>query len=310
MDNMQVKILGCGSATPTPRHNTSSQVVGFRSASYMIDCGEGTQTQMVRFGMSLHRVTDIFLSHLHGDHCLGLIPMLSTMALHQKGGTVTIHTYAEGERVFRPMIDFFVGPADFDIRFNIVDTRQRNLLLETRGLTVESFPLYHRVPTMGFLFREKPKPRHLRGDMLEFYGVPVYARNAIKNGADFVTPDGVTVANERLTTDPSPSASYAYCSDTVYDPRVAEAVRGVDVLYHEATYEGQFAEKARNRGHSTALEAARVARDAGVGRLVLGHFSKAADEEEILRQAREIFPATILAREGLSINVEAAGNRP
>lgn len=269
----------------------------------MIDCGEGAQLQMLKMGLSPHRLTNIFLSHLHGDHCLGLIPMLSSMALHQKGGTVTIHTIAEGERILRPMIDFFVGPADFEIKFNIVDSYKRNLLLETKGLIVESFPLFHRVPTMGFKFSEKPKPRHLVGDMLEFYNVPVYQRNAIKNGADFVRPDGTIVENARLTTAPDPSASYAYCSDTVFNKRVVKAVDGVDTIYHEATYEAANAEKARNRGHSTSVDAATVALEAGAKRLVIGHFSKAADESVILSEAKAIFPETILAYEGMRLDI-------
>lgn len=298
-DNLKVNILGCGSAAPTLRHSTSCQIVDYRSALYMIDCGEGTQTRMLRSKLSPHKLTHIFLSHLHGDHCFGLLPLLSTMALKQKGGEVVIHTSPEGEKIFAPMIDFFIGSADYKITFNAVDPAKRHLLVETGGLTVESFPLYHRVPAMGFLFREKPKLRHLRGDMLEFYNIPIYARNAIKNGSNFIMPDGTVIPNERLTTDATPSVSYAYCSDTVFNPKIAADVEGVDLLYHEATYEAEYAQKARSRGHSTAEEAARIAKMANVGRLILGHFSSAADEERILHQAREIFPATDLANEGL-----------
>lgn len=298
-DNLTLNILGCGSATPTPRHNTSAQIIDYRSAFYMIDCGEGTQKQMIAMGLSPHRITHVFLSHLHGDHCLGLVPMLSSMALHNKGGEVVVHTSPDGERIMRPMINFFVGDAPFEVRFNTVDPRKPNRLLETGGLTVDSFPLYHRVPTMGFLFCEKMKPRHLRGDMLEFYQVPVYARAALKAGADFVKPDGSVVENSRLTTDPSPSRSYAYCSDTMFNPAVAEAVAGVDLLYHEATYDASAGKKATARGHSTSEEAARIAAMAGVGTLMLGHFSKAADERLILKEARAIFPDSMLASEGM-----------
>lgn len=303
MDKMILNILGCGSASPTLRHNTSCQIIDYRGALYMIDCGEGAQLQMMRMGLSAHKLTDIFLSHLHGDHCLGLIPLLSTMGLHQKGGKVTIHTSAEGERVLKPIIDYFVGPVDFTISFNTVDPLQPNRLLETRGLTVESFPLYHRVPTMGFLFRERPKPRHLKGDMADFYKIPPYRRTAIKNGEDYVTPEGKVIANHLLTTDPSPSTSYAYCSDTIRSERVAKAVAGVANIYHEATYEAANKLKARHRGHSSADEAAEIAVKAGAKRLILGHFSKAADEKKILLEAQEIFPNTILAYEGLKLEL-------
>ncbi|MCM1110637.1 MAG: ribonuclease Z [Clostridium sp.] len=303
METMTLDILGCGSASPTRRHNPAGQILEYRGSYYMIDCGEGSQKQMAVMGLSPHKIQHIFLSHLHGDHCLGLVPLLSSMGLHQKGGTVTIHTFAEGVDIFRRMIDFFCGKPDFDIRFETIDPDSPSLLLETKGMTVESFPLRHRVPDVGFIFREKPKPRHLLGDMLEFYNVPLYQRNAIKLGADFTTADGRVIPNSRLTTDPSPSVSYAYCSDTAFDQRTAEYVDGVDLLYHEATYGDVDLAKAAPRGHSTARQAAEIARLAGVGRLLLGHFSKASDEEQLLREAREVFPATELACEGMRIEI-------
>lgn len=258
---------------------------------------------MMSMGLSMHRVKHVFLSHLHGDHCLGLVPMLSTMALHDKGGTVTIHTFAEGERILRRMIDFFCGPADFDIQFDIIDPSVRQTVLETRGLTVESFPLYHRVPCVGYIFREKEKPRHLRADMLDFYKVPLYIRKDLAAGADLVLPDGRVVANSRLTTDPTQSVSYAYCSDTMFDRRVAEAVRGIDVLYHEATYTDEKASNAAPRGHSTAREAAQIASLAGAKRLVIGHYSRSTDMAVAESEAREVFQDTVAANEGMKIKV-------
>lgn len=303
MDEMNVYILGCGSASPTTRHNPSAQVIEYRGSLYMIDCGEGAQRQMMSMGLSMHRVKHVFLSHLHGDHCLGLVPMLSTMALHDKGGTVTIHTFAEGERILRRMIDFFCGPADFDIQFDIIDPSVRQTVLETRGLTVESFPLYHRVPCVGYIFREKEKPRHLRADMLDFYKVPLYIRKDLAAGADLVLPDGRVVANSRLTTDPTQSVSYAYCSDTMFDRRVAEAVRGIDVLYHEATYTDEKSSNAAPRGHSTAREAAQIASLAGAKRLVIGHYSRSTDMAVAESEAREVFQDTVAANEGMKIKV-------
>lgn len=298
-----LNILGCGSATPSLRHLPSCQVIEYRGQLMMIDCGEGAQLSMRRMGLKFSRLTHIFISHLHGDHCLGLPGLLSTLSLHQKGGIVTIHTFAEGAEMFRNIMDFFCRERTFDLQFDILDPQQPQVALDMPSLTVETFPLRHRVPTVGFLFREKPKPRHIVGDMVKFYNVPVSQMKAIRDGADFITPEGVTVPNARLTTDADPSKSYAYCSDTMYLPSLAGTVKGVDLLYHEATYADDCAVKARERFHSTASEAARIARDAGVGHLLLGHFSKSyADETQHLAEARAIFPDTTIAREGLRVS--------
>lgn len=302
MSEFTLNILGCGSATPSLRHLPACQVIDYRGSLMMIDCGEGAQLSMRRMGLKFSRLNHIFISHLHGDHCLGLPGLLSTLALHQKGGTLTVHTFADGAEMFGRIMDFFCRERTFDLQFNILDPSRRQVALDTPSLTVEAFPLRHRVPCVGYLFREKPKPLHLRGDMVKFHNIPVSQLKAIKEGADFVTPEGIVVPNNRLTTPADPAVSYAYCSDTIYDPTLAETVKGVDLLYHEATYADDCAQKARERFHSTASEAARVARDAGAGRLLLGHFSKAyPNEEQHLAEARAIFPATDIAREGLTI---------
>ncbi len=303
MANFQVNILGCGSATPSVRHMPACQVIDFRDRLFMIDCGEGAQLQMMRQRLKFSRLSHIFISHLHGDHFLGLPGLLSTLALHEKGGTLTIHTFDEGARILRQIMAVFCRETSFEINYNII-TPSRAVIFEDHAITVETFPLYHRVPCAGFKFTEKPKPRHLRGDMIRFYNIPVSRLEDIRHGADYITPDGTVIANDRLTTPADRSASYAYCSDTVYNPAVADDVRGVDVLYHESTYADDFAAKAAPRGHSTAREAGRIAAAAGVGRLVLGHYSKAYDSEEpFLREASEEFPDVIAAREGMKIDL-------
>lgn len=302
MSEFTLNILGCGSATPSLRHLPACQVIDYRGSLMMIDCGEGAQLSMRRMGLKFSRLNHIFISHLHGDHCLGLPGLLSTLALHQKGGTLTVHTFAEGAEMFGRIMDFFCRERTFDLQFNILDPSRRQIALDTPSLTVEAFPLRHRVPCVGYLFHEKPKPLHLRGDMVKFHNIPVSQLKAIKEGTDFITPEGVVVPNNRLTTPADPAVSYAYCSDTIYDPALAETVKGVDLLYHEATYTDDCAQKARERFHATASEAARVARDAGAARLLLGHFSKAyPNEEQHLAEARAIFPATDIAREGLTL---------
>lgn len=303
MADFKVNILGCGSATPSLRHMPSCQVVDHRDRLMMVDCGEGAQLAMRRMRLKYSRLNNIFISHLHGDHCLGLPGLLSTMALHDTEGTVTVHTFAEGAELFERIINFFCRERSYDLRFNIIKP-EHAVIYEDKSLTVETFPLYHRVPCVGYIFREKPKLRHINREMVDFYKVPVAMMHSIKEGADFVLPDGTVVANGRLTTPAEPAHSYAYCSDTVYNPLVAEAVKGVDVVYHEATYTDDDAEKARQRGHSTAGEAAKIALEAGAKKLIIGHYSKSyADESGHIADGRRIFPDTIAANEGLTIDI-------
>lgn len=304
MPGFDVHILGCGSATPSLRHLPACQVVDFRGRLLMIDCGEGAQLSLRRQSLKFSRITDIFISHMHGDHFLGLPGLLSTLALHQTGGTVTVHIAPDGAELLQRIMAVLCRETSFELRFDVFDPAAGGVLLDTDSLTVTAFPLYHRVPCCGFRFDEKPKARHIRGDMVRFHNVPVYRMAEIKAGADFVTPDGRVVPNELLTTDADPSVSYAYCSDTVFDPRVARAVTGVDVLFHESTYGDDQSHKAAPRGHSTARQAAEIARMARVGKLVLGHFSKSyTDESALVEQARQIFPDTIAAREGMTLHL-------
>ena len=303
MAQFEIDILGCGSATPSAIHHPSCQVVNFRGRLMMIDCGEGAQVMMRKMKLSFARLSHIFISHMHGDHVFGLPGLLSTMALHDKQGAVDIYLPAEGLEVMQAITSYFCRESPFEIRFHPL-TGSGGEIYADHALTVTAFPLYHRVDCYGYLLRERPKERHLRGDMVEFYNVPISRRQAIKHGEDFVTPDGIVIENARLTTDPDPSVSYAYCSDTMYDERVAEAVKGVDMLYHESTYDDAFAAQARERGHSTAREAAKIARMAGAKSLLLGHYSKRYQSADLLlEQAREEFQPVIAANEGMRIEL-------
>lgn len=304
MAKFQVNILGCGSATPTRRHQPSCQVVDFRDKLFMIDCGEGAQRQFRMMGLKFSRLRHIFISHLHGDHLFGLPGLLSTMDLHQEEGTVTIHIFPDGARLLRDWLGYFCHGGGMKIEYDIITPGERRIIYEDHALTVETFPLYHRTDCTGFIFREKPKPRHINGEMARFYNVPLYMMQRLRDGEDYVTPKGETIPNARLTSDPDPAVSYAYCSDTAFDPRVADSVRGVDTVYHEATYDDSLTATAAERGHSTARQAARIAALAGAKRLIIGHFSKRYNSEEILlAQAREEFPAVTLADEGLRVDL-------
>lgn len=302
----QLHILGCGSATPSLRHMPSSQVVEHRGKLFMIDCGEGAQLQMMRYGLKFGKLNNIFISHLHGDHFLGLPGLISTMALHEKGSALTVHIAREGAELIESMMKFLVGDTPFSLRFNIIDPEARKqLLYEDSSLTVTSFPLYHRVPAVGFLFSEKPKGRHIDGEAARFHGVPHYFMENLRNGQDFVKPDGTVVANGRLTTDATPSATYAYCTDTAADRRVVASVRGVDTIFHDATYGDDGLPNAAAYGHSTARQAADIARRAGADTLILGHFSKRyKSETALVDQAAEVFGGKIIAAtEGLTIDL-------
>jgi len=271
----------------------------------LVDCGEGTQLQLRRYGISFARLDHIFISHLHGDHFLGLPGLLSTLALHNVEGDVTVHTFAEGVAMLRPLIDFVCRERSYDLHWDVVDPRTTSTVMDDGSLRVTAFPLYHRVSCVGYRFEEVNKRRHIDRESCDFYQVPYYLMNDIRDGADLVLPDGRVVDNARLTTDPTPAASYAYCSDTVKDMRVAEAVRGVDTLYHEATYGDEGEYKAGPRGHSTARQAAEIAREAGAKTLVLGHYSQSILDESVLaREAAEVFDGKILlADEGLKIDL-------
>lgn len=256
-------------------------------------------------GLKYSRLSHIFISHLHGDHLFGLPGLLSTMGLHQTGGTVTIHIFKEGARLMKEWTDYFCAQSPFEIIYDELNPGERRVIYEDNGLTIRTFPLYHRVACTGFLFEEKPKLRHLKGEMVKFHNIPVSLLQGIKEGADFTTESGIVIPNQALTTDPEPQMSYAYCSDTMPNSRMIRDLEGVKTIYHEATYDDTLAALAAERGHSTSVQAARTALAAGAEKLILGHFSKryVNGEQIILDQAREIFPASILANEGMQIDL-------
>lgn len=304
MEPFKVHILGCGSALPTLQHNASSQIVELREKLFMIDCGEGTQIQLRRSRIHFSKIIAVFISHLHGDHCFGLPGMISTFGM--TGRTAPLHIYAPA--AFEPILDqtlsFFCQGLEFKVVFHAVDTTQNKVVYEDRSLTVETIPLQHRIDCCGYLFREKPILPHIRRDMIDFYKIPISQINNIKAGADWVTAEGEVIANSRLTTPAEPARSYAYCSDTRYIKTLYELVKGVSTLYHESTYSAEDAERARLYWHSTSQDAAKVARDASVGKLLLGHFSaRYNNESQLLEEAKEIFPNSYLTREGATFDI-------
>jgi ribonuclease Z len=299
MEKFDLNILGTGSALPTTRFNPTSQVVNFRDNLFMIDCGEGAQTQLRRMQLKFSRLSHIFLSHLHGDHCFGLMGLISTLGLLDRTGDLVIHAHPDAERIFRPMLDYFCAELPYKVVFNPIAPQKHELILEERSLKVYSIPLKHRVPTCGFLFEEKPRPRHIIREMTDFYQVPVRDMSRIKEGEDFVREDGSIIPNEKLTRQAEHSRKYAYCSDTTYHKSIVPIIEGADLLFHEATFLEKEKARAKHTMHSTALQAAKIAQAAQVKKLVIGHFSaRYTDLNVLLEEAKTIFPETVLAEEG------------
>lgn len=306
MEKFEVHILGCGSALPTTRHFATSQVVNIREKLFMIDCGEGAQMQLRKSKLKFTRLNHIFISHLHGDHCFGLMGLISTFGMLGRTATLYIHCHAELERLLTPQLNFFCKGMSYKVVFQTFDPGKAEIIYDDRSLTIETIPLRHRIPTCGFLFSEKQIPAHIRRDMIDFYEIPVYELNRIKNGADYTLPDGKIVPNNKLTIPSALPRRYAYCSDTIYLPRIIEQIYGVDLLFHEATFAQSEQARAKETFHTTASQAGEIARTAKVKQLLIGHFSARYEDESILLQeASDIFPNTLLARETLKISIES-----
>ena len=304
MEKFEVHILGCGSALPTTKHFASSQVVNIREKLFMIDCGEGAQLQLRKSRLKFSRVNHIFISHLHGDHCFGLMGLISTFSMLGRTADLHIHAPKELEKLLIPHLNFFCKGMGYNVLFHTIDTQQQACLYEDRSVSVYSIPLQHRIPCCGFLFSEKATPNHIRRDMIDFYQIPLYELNRIKNGADYQLPDGSCIPNDRLTTPSNPPRKYAYCSDTIYNRKIVEQINGVDLLFHEATFAESEEARAKETFHTTASQAGKIAKEAQVKQLIIGHFSARYEEEStLLEEAQAVFPNTILAKENLCVKL-------
>lgn len=304
METLSVHILGCGSALPTTKHNPSAQALTLRGKVYLVDCGEGTQLQIRRQGLHFGRIHTIFISHLHGDHCFGLPGLLSTLSMLGRTGELHIH----GPDGLTEYIDShrksFLAECSYEIITHEHDYRKSEVIHEDPSLCVRSLPLSHRIPTMGFLFEERCAARHLDKPAVDFYQVPRCCYPAILLGESYTAQDGSIIPNNRLTKPGRVPRRYAYCSDTEYFPNLIEQVRGVDLLYHEATFGEDLRARLATTAHSTAREAATIALKAEVKRLLIGHYSsRYTDVTPLLDEARSVFPNTTAAQEGLIIHL-------
>ena len=297
MSDRYLTILSCGSAKPTAKATPSAQLLHLREKDFLIDCGEGAQLTMARMGLlPPHRLGHIFISHLHGDHCHGLIGLISTLGMLHRTADLYIHAPAPIKQIFQPQLDFFCKDNTFKVIFEEFSTRISQKIYEDNSLTVTTIPLKHTVPCCGFLFEEKESQRHYLREVGDAYGISTAYIPAIKQGADYIMPDGTVIDNKQLTSDPTPPFRYAYCSDTAYNEKIIPIIENVDCLYHEATFLSDNEQRAKMTGHSTARQAATIAKQAKVKQLIIGHFSSRYDNHTaFLTEASDIFPDTTLA---------------
>ncbi len=305
----EVTILGNSSASPTAYRHHSAHVLNVREQFFLVDCGEGTQSRLMRAGVSPMKINSVFVSHIHGDHIYGLMPFISSLGLMGKQTPLKIFGPAELGR----MLDFFQNdfghPVDFEIQFIPVDTTKNLLIYENKSMEVWSIPLRHRVPTTGYLFREKKDAPNVCKEAIERYDLGIAQIVAAKKGEDISLEDGRVIPNRELTFYACTPRSYAYCSDTQPSGKVVSIVRGVDLLYHEATFSDTDKRMAKETGHSTAAQAAQAALGAGAGKLIIGHFSsRYKDLTELQDEARLTFPETYLAEEGKTFSIPLKKN--
>ncbi|MBL0310483.1 MAG: ribonuclease Z [Bacteroidetes bacterium] len=300
----EVTILGSNGAVPAYDRHPSAQIVNHNGNIFLVDCGETTQFQMNRYGIKRGKLDHIFISHLHGDHYFGLIGLITSFSLHWRENPLHIYAPAGLEDIINVQLKYSNTELRFDIYFHALNADAPRIIYEDEQLTVETIILKHRLPTTGFLFKEKKHLRHIIPEKIAQHDVPHHQISDIKKGADYQHPDGRTIPNVELTREPSPARSYAYCSDTAYTTTIAEQLQGVNLLYHEATFMEGDATRAEETFHSTCKQAAQMARLANAGRLLIGHFSaRYSDLSVLLEESRSVFPNTFLAEEGKIFNV-------
>jgi ribonuclease Z len=299
-----ITILGSGAAIPLLTRYPTAHLVQVNNLVLLLDCGEGTQLQLRKFIPKPHRISHIFISHLHGDHFYGLIGLINTF--HLLGRVKELHLY--GIQALQEIIDLQLRHSNtilgYPLIFHPVDPDISEVIMEDKHVTVTTIPMNHRVPTCGFLIKEKPQKRKIRKDFLEKVKVPHTEFDRIKSGENYMDKSGVVHSNREMTDDPPPARAYAYCTDTAYSEEIIPVIRGADLLYHEATFAQDKQEDARAKFHSTAIEAASIAQKAGVKKLMIGHYSaRYRDVNLLLKEAWTVFPNTFAAEDGMTVEL-------
>lgn len=301
---MKLTILGCYAATPRTFTNPTSQVLEINNELFLIDCGEGTQVELRRNKVKFSRIKHIFISHLHGDHFYGLIGLISTFMLLNRETELHVYGPKGIKEIITLQLKLSKSWTSYPLYFHELSSKAPEVILDTKKVSVETIPLDHRVYTNGFLFREKPGDRKLLMNEVLNYNIDVAYYKSIKKGKDVVLDDGTVIPNEKLTADPETPRSFAFCSDTAYNPKMVSQIKNVTVLYHESTFLEEHAYLAPLTKHSTAREAAAIAREASVFKLILGHYSTRYDSIlPFKKEAEEVFPNIELADDGKIIDL-------
>lgn len=303
--SFRITILGTASAKPTPNRHPSGQVVNIHEQYYLVDAGEGVQQQLIRYGINPLKIKDVFISHLHGDHLFGLFPLISTLGLYGRRTPLRIYAPAPFGELLAGHLHYFDPQLPYEVEWIEVDTTKHRLLMENRTIEVWSIPLRHRVPCAGYLFREKEPPLNVDKFKIAKYNLSIAQIAAAKRGEAVVLEDGTPLPNSELTYRPYAPRSYAYLSDTNFSTKAANLCRGVDLLYHEATYAAAEQRSAKERGHATTTDAAKAAIKAEAGRLLIGHFSSRYKQlEPLVEEARALFAESYIATEGETFTIE------
>lgn len=302
---MKLTILGCYAATPRSFTNPTAQVLEMKNHHFLIDCGEGTQVQLRRNKIKFSKIKHIFISHLHGDHFYGLVGLVSTFRLLNRESELHIYGPKGIKEIITLQLKLANSWTNFPLIFHELTAKEPELILENKALSVETIPLKHRIYTNGFLFREKPGDRKLLINEAVERNIDVSLYKSLKKGKDVISEDGEHIANEKLTTAPPEPKSYAFCSDTVFDPDIVPQIKNVSVLYHETTFLEEQVELAAPTKHSTARQAATIAQQAEVGLLIMGHYSTRYPNIELFKkEGLDIFSNIELADDGKEITVE------
>ena len=301
----ELTILGSSSAVPTSKRNLTAHVLNVHERFFLIDCGEGTQIQIRKNKIRFGKINHIFISHLHGDHIFGLFGLISTFNLLNRDKDLHIYAHPELENILNKHLEYFERSISFKIEYHHLKPKVSEMIYEDEKIKIETIPLKHRVPTCGFMFTEKPHLRNLRKNVVQDYKIPISKIQGIKKGEDFINDNNEVIPNQKLTLSPYKIRSYAYCTDTTYSEKIIPIIKDVDLLFHEATFGKNMKRQAKLTSHSTSEDAAKIAKMANAGKLIVGHFSaRYKDVDPIIKEAREIFSNTYSAEDGEKHKVE------
>jgi ribonuclease Z len=301
--NFQLKILGSSSALPTSERFPTAQVVLYNNEPYLIDCAEGTQIQMRKFKVPFGKLKNIFISHLHGDHIYGIFGLLSSFNLLGRKSKLNIYAPAKFKEIYEKVLELNNDQLKYKINFTALEPNGKNLLLSNKYIQISSFPLKHSKQVFGFLFEEKPKQNNIRKDAISEHQLSIKQILDVKNGNDLII-NNIRISNSDLTTPAPPPFSFAFCTDTLPLKNLKKYLNDIDLLYHEATFGEDLKSLAKETMHSTAKQAAEIAKEINAKKLVIGHFSsRYKNVDGLIKEAREIFPNTIEARDGLILNI-------